>query len=113
MRRQKNFLPTLIFIILLWAAFGFIVYFVDPPIVRDILVPGAYLPFFANLFLALFLTLAFIFANTRRGLITSMGITSFLILRMSGLGNWLNLALIIGISLALDRHFARTKTPQI
>lgn len=109
MRRRKNFLPTFILIILLWISFALLIIFVEPAMVRDIIISDAYLPFFLNLFFALFLTLSIIFARTLRGLITTTAIVIYLILRLHGLGNWLNLVLIIGISFTLERYFTKKR----
>ena len=77
-RRRKNFFPTLILIFFFWTTLGLMVYFVEPETLKNILIPGLYLPFFLNLFLALFFTLAIIFINSRRGFLISLGITAFL-----------------------------------
>ena len=103
-RRKKNLLVPSILIILLWFTLVLLVYFVEPETIKDLLIPGAYLPFFANLSLALFLTLSLILANSKRAIIFTSGILIFLILRLWGLGNWLNLILLLGIILTLDRY---------
>ena len=79
----------------------------QPVMVKDLLIPGGFLPFFIILFLAIFFTLSIVFGNTRRGLIVSLAVIVFLILRLVKLGNWLNLLLIIGIAFALESYFSR------
>jgi hypothetical protein len=91
--------------VVLWSLLGLMVYFVEPSLIKDILVPGLYLPFFLLFFPASWFTLAIILGNTRRGLLASLGLTSFLILRLFRLGNVLNLVLILGILIAVDRYF--------
>lgn len=81
------------------------VYFVDPIMVRDLLIPNLYLPFFLVLFFALFFTLAIIFINSRKGLLFALAIVLFLILRLFGLGNILNAILIFGLLIALNYYF--------
>lgn len=78
--------------------------YVEPELVRDILVPGLYLPFFVLFLPASFFTLALMLANTRRGLLASLGLTAYLVLRVYELGNVLNLVLILGIVIAIDRY---------
>jgi len=104
-RRRKNFFPTLILIFFFWTTLGLMVCFIEPETIKNILIPGLYLPFFLNLFLALFFTLAIIFINSKRGFLIALGITVFLILRLLTLGNILNAILITGLVFALDYYF--------
>jgi len=108
-RRRKNFLLTFILIVIFWAIFSFIIFFIEPEQVKNFIIPGAYLPFFVNLFLALFFTLSIIFNNTSRGFLVSIGIILFLILRLHDLGNLLNVFLIVGLILALEFLFTSKK----
>jgi len=101
---RKNYLPTLILVLVLWGVLGVMMIYVEPELVKDILIPGLYLPFFLLFMPASFFTLALLLANTRRGLISSLGLTSCLILRVYELGNILNLLLITGIVIAVDRY---------
>jgi len=100
--RRKNFLPTFILIIFFWSTFIFLIFFIEPDQVKDIIIPGAYLPFFINLFLALFFTLSVVFNNSRRGLLANLGVIAFLVLCFHGLGNLLNLLLIAGLLITID-----------
>lgn len=77
--------------------------FVDPQLVRDLILPGSYLPFFLLFFPTSLLSLALIFGNTKRGILAAIGLNLFLLLRIYGLGSWLNLVLITGIVIAIDR----------
>ena len=104
-RRRKNFFPTLILIFFFWTTFGLMIFFVEPELIKDILIPGLYLPFFINLFLALFFTLAVIFVNSRKGFLISLSVISFLILRLFGLGNILNAVLILSFIFTLEYYF--------
>jgi len=98
MSRRKNTLPILILTILLWLVLGFIIFFVDPNLIRDLLIPGAYLLFFLILYSATFLTFGFIWAT---------GLVLFLILRLLKIGYWLNLLLIIGVCITLQITFTK------
>lgn len=101
-RLRKNFFPTLIITLLLWTAISGLVYFVEP----DTL--GAIPTFFILLFLALLLTFSTLFANSRRGIIATIGLTLFLILRYLGVGNILNFLLILGLGIVIEIYFWRT-----
>lgn len=101
---RKSFLPTFVITFLLWVGTFGIVYFVDP------YKRGAVALFFLSVFFALFFTFSIVFINSRRGLLTSLGVTIFIILRYFGLGNILNLFLITGICIALDLYFSKKTT---
>ena len=103
--RRKNYLPTLILIVILWSLLGLMLFFVEPELVKNILLPGLYLPFFLLFFPAGFFSLAVILGNSRRGLLGAIGLTAWLILHLYRLDNGLNLLLILGILMAVDRYF--------
>ena len=103
-KRRKNYLPTLILIIVLWGLFLGVIFQVEPELVKNTLVPGLYLPFFLLFFPASFFSLAILLANSKRGLWVSLGLTGFLILRVYQLGNFLNGLLIVGIVVAIDKY---------
>ncbi len=106
--RRKNFFITTLFIIFFWITLGLMIFFIDPEMIKDFLIPNAYLLFFINLFFALFFTLAVIFANSRKGLIFTLAILLFLILKINSLDNFLNIFLIIAASLSLVYYFTKT-----
>lgn len=103
--KRKNYLPTLALIVVLWALLGLMIIYVEPGLIKDILIPGIYLPFFLLFFPASFFTLAIIWSNSRRGFLSAFGLTVFLLLKILGLGNALNLLLIFGILVAVDHYF--------
>ena len=103
-KRRKNYLPSLVLVLVLWGLLLAMIVYVEPVLVKDILIPGLYLPFFMLFMPASFLTLALMMANTRRGLLASLGITGFLVLRVYELGNVLNFLLITGMVIAIDRY---------
>ena len=101
--KRKNYLPTLILTLVLWGLMAAMIIWVDPQLVKDILIPGAYLPFFVVFWPASFFSLALLIGNSGRGMLAATGINIFLLLRVFGFGNWLNLVLIAGIVMAIDR----------
>lgn len=103
-KRRKNYLPVVILILVLWGLLGAMIYWVEPELVKDMLVPRLYLPFFLLFFPACFFTLAIGLANTRRGFLVTIGLTGFLILRVYQLGNLLNLLLLAGMVVAVERY---------
>jgi len=87
--------------ILLWLLLGGLVYFVDPDTFMAVPV------FFILIFAGLLFTFSTILAHTRRGLITSLGLTLFLLLRYFGIGNILNFLLIFALAVCLELYFNR------
>jgi hypothetical protein len=108
-KRHKNYFLTFVLILIFWVITGFIVGFVEPELVRDILIPRSYLVLFAPLFLALLLTTSVLLANTRRGLVITCVVISFLILRLHELGNLLNLILLVGLAAAIEYYFTQKR----
>src|SRR5687768_10285102 len=90
--KRKNFLPTLLITVFLWILLGGLIYFVDPDTF------GALPLFFILLFSSFLFTFSLLFASTRRGLITSISLTLFSLLLYFGVGNLLNLILILAIA---------------
>jgi hypothetical protein len=84
--------------ILLWLAIAGLVYFVDPATF------GAVPLFFVAFFVAFLFTFSLIFASSRRGLIASISLTLFSILAYLGVGNVLNLILIVAIAVCIELY---------
>jgi hypothetical protein len=85
---------------LLLLLLGGLVYFVDPGTF------GAVPLFFVTFFVALLFTFSFIFASSRRGLIASLSLSLFSILAYLGVGNILNLILIVAIAVCIELYFS-------
>lgn len=88
-------------VVFLWLGLGSFVYFIDPGAFMAVVV------FFILIFTALFFTFSTILAHTRRGLITSLGLTLFLILRYFGIGHILNFLLLLAVCLCVEIYFNR------
>lgn len=100
-QRRKNFLPSLIVTILLWILLSGFIYFVDPDSLAAVPV------FFLLEFVTLLFTTSILFGNTRRGAIATLVITVFLILRYFGVGNLLNLLLLVGVGITIEVYFSK------
>lgn len=100
-RGRKNFLPSLVITILLWGMVVAIVILTNPAGLLSVII------FFLFLLFALIFTLSIILGNTRRGILYSLSIILFLIMRLFGIGNALNFLFLFGISISLDLYFAR------
>ena len=101
-RARKNFLPTLIVILILWTSIGILIYSVDPQKL------GAIPVFFILVFLTLFFTLSTLLVNAKRGLLVAISLVLYLVLSYIGLGNALNLAFLFGIAATLDIYFSKS-----
>lgn len=99
--KRKNFFPTLLVTLILWGLIAGIIYFVEPE-------AFAIIPlFFSILFFALLFTSSLLFGNKRRGVITSISLTLFLLLRYFGIGNVLNFLLIAGLAITVELYLAK------
>ena len=94
--KRKNYLPTLLATMFLLGIDVAIVYFTDP---SNILNLTAFL-------LVTFAACTFIFSivllNTKRGILVSLGVIIFLMLRYLGVGNILNALLLAGVLIAIN-----------
>ena len=98
---RKNFFPTLLVIVVFWLTLGSIIYFVDPESF------GAILLFFLILLFALLFTTSTLFANTKRGLIITLAIIFFLILKYLGVGNVVNFLLIFALAIVFEIFYLK------
>ena len=98
--KRKNFLPTLLVTMLLWVLLAALIKFVDPATF------GVVPLFFVTVFATLLFTLYLVFANSRRGFLLSLSLSLFSIFMYLGVGNWLNLALILAITLCIELYFS-------
>ncbi|QQG41940.1 MAG: hypothetical protein HYV90_01350 [Candidatus Woesebacteria bacterium] len=98
--KRKNFFPTLLVTILLWLGTAGIVYFVDPGTF------GATPLFFIVAFFTLLFTFSLLFADSRRGMVTTIASTLFLTLLYLGVGNVLNLILITAIVICIEMYYS-------
>lgn len=98
---RKNFLPTLIAIIVLWGSLGMLIYFVDPYKFGSLII------FFILVFFATFFTFSMLFVNSRRGAISAVVITLSMFLKYIGVGNVFNLILLVGIAITLETYLYR------
>ena len=100
-KKRRNFFPTLVLAILFWAALSWLIYTFAPS--NHWLITAFYL----LLFIAVFLTVALILANSRRGFLIATGLVCFLIFRYYNLANYLNLILFAGILISLEFFFQK------
>lgn len=86
--------------IIFWTMWLFMLFYVEPDLVKDLGIPGLYGPFFLILMGVLLTTIQLIWNNYKRSLVLSAGICLYLVLRMWQLTNWFNtlaLILLVGV----------------
>lgn len=123
---RRNFLPTVMFNLILWISTVLIVFFLDPEKIVNF---KLYLPrgeagivhfdlrfnmvlFFIALTLSLTLTLSLLFGNTRRGFIASLFITSVLILRLTKFFYWWPILILLVSATSLELFLANRHKKQ-
>ncbi len=94
--KRRKVLPSLVVTVLLLLSLVLVVYFTDPSSSLSVVL------FFINIFSFLFFMFSLLFANSRRGLLISSCLTIFLVLRLFGIGNVLNLILIVGLGIIIE-----------
>ncbi|MBI2009671.1 MAG: hypothetical protein HYS86_00695 [Candidatus Chisholmbacteria bacterium] len=104
-REKKTTLPLLVLTCLSFGGLGFLLWQVDPLVVRDFIWAGVYVPFFGVFFLAWFFLITLVLNNSRRGLLYALVLTVILILRLVRLGNVVNVALLLALTVAIDFYF--------
>ena len=100
-KERKNFLSSFILTMFLWIILAGIVVFVDPHLNWSLPV------FYISLFVTCLFTFSLLFKNSRRGLIVSLLVTLFLLLRFFGIGNIINLILLIGLAITVEVFFSK------
>ncbi|MGD0523362.1 MAG: hypothetical protein ABSA43_02275 [Candidatus Microgenomates bacterium] len=101
LKKRRSFWPTLILTFFWGGLLAGLIYFIDPTTSWAIPI------FFLLVFLALLFGFCLLFVNTRRGFLTSLALTIFLLLRYFGIGNILNLLLISGITASIEIYCSR------
>ncbi|MCL4382217.1 MAG: hypothetical protein M1575_00645 [Patescibacteria group bacterium] len=101
MVKRQNFLPALIVALFFWASWLFVAIKISPTSFFSLF------SFLFSLFMALFLTLSLLLGNSRRGLLLSLGIIIFLLLRFLKMAHFLNLTLLIGTLISLELYFKK------
>jgi hypothetical protein len=97
--KRKNFLPTLLVTLLFWLVLAGLINFTDPDTIFAVPI------FFILVFACVLFTFSLIFASSRRGLIAAIVVTLFLGLSYLGVGNLLNLILIVAIAVSIELYF--------
>lgn len=101
-KNKKALWPLIILSLLTWGMVVAMIFFVEPILIKDLLIPDSYILFFGLMFLAVFFGLTLISRSVYRGLLTAFGVTLFLWLRVLRLGNVVNALLLLALILIID-----------
>jgi hypothetical protein len=97
-------LPKLLSLVFLWGAVAAVLLYVEPELLRDILIPDSYFPFFALLTLATWYTLTLILRSAFYGMIISITLLSALVLLMLQLMHW-GLGIALALTLVIESWY--------
>lgn len=97
-KNRLNFLPAVLISLVL--VFIWLVYFFTVPPYGDF---SSYM-FLSLTFLVVFMVGSLVLGEKRRGFVLSSGVIIFLVLGYYGMGNWLNLLLIIGALISVEYY---------
>lgn len=106
-KNERNYLPALTLSLIWWAILIGMIVFVDPAVIADFPITGSYLLFFVVLFLAVWFLMGLLLGKSRRGVLAGLGAIFFLVLRMWGVGNWLNGILIAGLLVVIEVYLSK------
>lgn len=112
-RQKKRYGLLLILLVLNWLAVAWMVWKVDPKNIRDIIIPGVYLPMLVVAWGAFFFLFSVLFLSAKKALRWSLGVTFFLCLRFLGLGSTINGLLILGLLICVEVYGFKLRTKTV
>ncbi len=99
---KKRYGLLLVFLVLNWLAVALVVWRVDPENIKNIIIPGIYLPMLVLIFGALFWLFSILFLSAKMALRWAGGVCLFVLLRFLDMGTLLNGFLILGLLLSYE-----------
>ena len=107
-----KWIPRILSLIFLWGAVAVVILKVEPELVRDVVIPGMYLPFYLLLAFSIWYTLALITKTMLMSLVMTITIVGGLILSMFGLMHW-GLGLVLLLTLLMESWIIYSKHEKI
>jgi hypothetical protein len=107
-----KWIPKIISLVLLWGAVASVIVFIEPEVIKDILLPGAYLPFIVLLSMTIWYTLSVITKSISLSLMMTMSIMVGLILAMLRLMH-AGLALVLLLTLVMESWYTYHRNEKI
>ena len=91
-----KWIPRIFGLVALWGAVGATIMYIEPSLLRDVVIPGSYLPFFVLVTAAVWYSLALMTKSGLKSLWLSLTIVGGLVLSMLKLMHWgLMIALLL------------------
>ncbi len=103
-----RWIPKIISLVTLWGATALVIIYVEPELLKDIVLPGSYLPFWLLLSFTLWYTLSIILHGMMKGLLISATIIGGLILSAMGVMHW-GLLIVLLLTLAIESWYIYKK----
>ena len=97
-------LPKIISLLVLWGTVAATVIYIDPRLLKDVVLPGTYLPFFGLLLLVLWYTLAILVHSVTKSLLLTITIIGGLVLSTLKLMSW-GIAILLGLTLGIESWY--------
>lgn len=96
-----KWIPKLLSLIFLWGALALVIFKVEPELLRDVIVPGIYLPFYLLFGFTLWYTITLITKTVLMSLVVTITIVGWLMLSMLGFMHW-GLVVVILLTLLME-----------
>lgn len=101
--RGKNLFLSLIITIALWIGLAYLILMIPP---NSLIIVGGFL---IGTLLALFLSFSLVLGNAERGLIVSVTLTSYLLLRIYDQDTIINIILLVALAVTAGFHLHQRK----
>ena len=75
-----KWIPKILSLVMLWGALGAVILFIEPDLLKDIIIPGSYLPFFILLTLTIWYTLAVFIKPIWKSLLLTLTVVGYIVL---------------------------------
>jgi len=98
--------------LVLWGAVICVVVFIEPELIKDMVIPGSYLPFFILLLITIWYTLALVTKTISLSLLLSITLIGSLVLTMLKLMH-LGLAIVILLTLVIESWYIYSRHEKI
>jgi hypothetical protein len=96
-----KWIPKIASLIVLWGAIGWVVIYIEPQLLKDIFIPGMYIPFYLLLLLAIWYSVSLIMRKILASFIFSIIIVGSLMLSMYKIMH-IGLAIVILLTLVIE-----------
>jgi hypothetical protein len=99
-----KWIPKIISLLLLWGAVASTIIYIDPELLKDILIPGSYLPFLILLTITLWYTLAIFIKSAWKSLVITLTLMLAIVLSILQI-MYTGLAIMILLTLGIESWY--------